>query len=58
MLKILALVLILIGVTLVYDARKITKKLFKFGNENDASMGFKLFGFILSVGGALILYFI
>ena len=54
--KLLGLILVLIGVILIYDARKITKQMFKFGNQNEASMGFKMFGFLFSIGGGLIIY--
>ena len=35
--KIIALLVILAGVTLIYDARIITKKNFGFGDQNEAS---------------------
>ena len=46
-----------IGVKLVYDARPIVKKYFAFGQENDATLGLKLIGFLCSVIGFIILYF-
>ena len=39
--KLIGLVLILIGVLLIYDARLITKKFFGFGDQNDATQRFK-----------------
>ena len=42
---------------MVYDARRITRKLFSFGDQNDASMGLKMLGFIIAMIGALIFYF-
>ena len=51
----LGLTLALIGVILIYDARVITKKVFSFGDQNEASMGLKILGFILSMAGCFIL---
>lgn len=47
----------LLGVVMVFDARVITRKLFSFGDQNDASMGLKMLGFIISIIGALIFFF-
>ena len=47
----------LLGTVMVYDARRITRKLFGFGDQNDASMGLKMLGFIIAMIGALIFYF-
>ncbi|MFR8103631.1 MAG: hypothetical protein ACLU8F_00860 [Clostridia bacterium] len=47
----------LIGVIMIYDARILTKKLFGFGDQNDASLGLKLFGFVLTMIGAGLLFF-
>lgn len=48
--------IIMFGLILVYDARPITKKMFGFGDQNEASMGLKIIGFILSVIGAILVY--
>ncbi len=56
--RFIATIIILIGVILVYDARIITKKMFGFGDQNEASSGLKILGWILSIIGVLILYFI
>ena len=45
------------GVKFIYDARPIVKDFFSFGDKNDATLGLKLFGFILVVFGGLLLYF-
>ena len=50
-------ILALAGVILIYDARPITRKLFGFGDQNEASMGFKILGFIMCIIGALVAYF-
>jgi len=54
---ILGLAFVTCGVILVYDARGITKKLFGFGDQNEATLGLKILGFFLAMVGALIIYF-
>ena len=56
-LKFIGLILVTLAVILVYDARSITKKFFSFGDQNDASLGLKLIGFLIGIIGGLILYF-
>jgi hypothetical protein len=56
-LLILGLLLATIGVIMIYDARLITKKLFSFGDQNEATSGLKILGFIISIIGALLIYF-
>lgn len=55
--RLIGAIIILIGVILIYDARIITKKLFNFGDENEATSGFKILGILLSFVGALIIIF-
>ena len=55
--NIIALVMALVGVVMVYDARLITRKLFGFGDQNQAAWGLKILGFIIAIIGALIIYF-
>ena len=49
-------ILIAIGIILVYDARIITKKFFGFGDQNEATLGLKMFGFIFTVIGEMLLF--
>lgn len=56
--KLMAICLVLLGTIFIYDARILTKKFFSFGDQNDATNGFKLLGFILAIFGALIIYFV
>ena len=49
--------IVCLGVILIYDARPITRKIFGFGDQNEASMGLKIMGFIMTMAGALIIYF-
>lgn len=57
-LKIIALLIVLIGVILIYDARIITKRFFGFGDQNEGASGLKMVGFIISIVGGLILFFL
>ena len=45
------------GVILIFDARPITKKMFGFGDQNDAALGLKLVGFLFSIIGMLLVFF-
>lgn len=56
-LKLIGAAILLAGVILIYDARVITKKAFGFGDQNEATSGFKILGTILSVIGAIMIYF-
>ena len=42
---------------MVYDARIITRKLFGFGDHNQAAWGLKILGFIVAIIGALVIFF-
>ncbi len=55
--NLIALIMALVGVVMVYDARIITKKLFGFGDQNQATWGLKILGYIIAIIGALIIYF-
>ena len=56
--NLIAVIIILIGVILVYDARIITKKMFGFGDQTEATKGLKILGWIISIIGVLIMLFI
>ena len=45
------------GVVMVYDARILTYRFFSFGDQNEASLGMKMLGFIIITIGAFIVYF-
>ncbi len=53
----IAFIMALLGVVMIYDARIITKKMFGFGDQNQAAWGLKILGFIIAIIGALIIYF-
>lgn len=55
--KLFAVLMLLAGVILIYDARLLTKKFFGFGDQNEASSGLKILGFLITIIGGLILYF-
>jgi hypothetical protein len=55
--KLIGILMVLLGIILIYDARIITKRFFGFGDQNDASTGLKILGFIIAIVGGLILYF-
>lgn len=54
---IIGLIITVIGVVMVYDARILTKKLFGFGDQNEATLGLKILGFIFAIIGVLLIYF-
>ena len=55
MLKLFGAIVLLIGVIFIYDARRITKKWFGFGDQNEGALGMKITGFLISALGAIIL---
>ena len=57
-LLIIGLLICILGVIMIFDARLLTQKLFGFGDQNEASAGFKILGFVIAIIGALIVFFI
>lgn len=57
LLLILGIVFAVSGVILLYDARDLSKKLFGFGDQNEATTGLKILGFFVAMVGTLIIYF-
>lgn len=55
--KFILIIVILVGVIMIYDARLITKRFFNFGDQNEASAGLKILGFFMCLVGVLILFF-
>ena len=49
-------ILAMLGAILIYDARPITKKMFSFGDQNEATLGLKLVGFLFSIIGMILVY--
>ena len=52
--QVVALVVIAIGVVMIYDARKISKKWFSFADRNSSVKTLKIVGFIIAIIGSLI----
>ena len=55
--EIVGIVILMIGVIMIYDARPITKKIFSFTDQNEGVKGMKGLGFVLSVVGGLLILF-
>ena len=55
--NLIAVLMLLAGVILIFDARILTKKFFGFGDQNEATNGLKILGFLVFIVGGLILYF-
>ena len=53
--SVIGTIVLMMGVILIYDARPITKKIFGFGDQNDATTGLKILGFIFSIVGGIML---
>ena len=56
-LTILGLIFALVGVVLIYDARKITKNRFSIQDINEGTKYLKIFGFILTLLGMGIMFY-
>ncbi len=54
----IGVILVIIGVIFIYDARIITKRFFGFGDQNDAVKGMKVLGLVISLIGGLVIYFV
>ncbi len=52
---IIGTIVVMLGIILIYDARQITKKLFSFSDQNVATFGIKIFGFVISIIGGFII---
>lgn len=54
---IVGIIAVLFGTIMIFDARHLTKKLFSFGDQNEATNGLKILGFFLFIIGILLIYF-
>ena len=54
-LKLIALIFVLIGVIFIYDARLLCQRWFGFGDQNEATSGLKILGFIIVTISSIIL---
>lgn len=55
--KLIGYILIALGAILTFDARKITKNRFSFGDRNEGTKVLKAVGFIISIIGVVIILF-
>ncbi len=53
--KVIATIIILTGAVFIYDARLLSEKWFGFGDQNQATAGLKILGFIFAIIGAVII---
>jgi hypothetical protein len=53
----IGVVVAVVGVIMVFDARRLTEKLFSFGDQNEGTAGMKMIGFVFAIIGALLIYF-
>ena len=56
-LLIIGLLISMFGVIMIFDARLLTQKLFGFGDQNEATAGLKIIGFVVAIIGGLIVFF-
>lgn len=56
-LLIIGLLIAIIGIIMIFDARLLTQKFFGFGDQNEATAGFKIIGFVVAIIGGLIIFF-
>ena len=54
----IGILIVLLGIIMIFDARILTKKFFGFGDQNEATSGLKILGFIVAIVGGLIIYFV
>ena len=55
-LKIITLIAILVGVIVIFDARQLSLKWFSFGDQNEATSGLKILGFLIAILGGIVYY--
>lgn len=55
LLDIIGITIIMCGIILIYDARSITKKIFSFSDQNEATFALKVIGFIMSIAGGFMI---
>ena len=56
-LTIIELIVLAIGITMIFDARKIARKWFSFGDKNDGAKILKIVGFVISIIAAILVIF-
>lgn len=56
--KIIGLIIIALGVIGIYDARLLSQKFFSDSDKNNSTKTLRVVGFIISLIGAIIVYFV
>lgn len=56
-LLIIGLLISMFGVIMIFDARMLTQRFFGFGDQNEATAGLKIIGFVVAIIGGLIVFF-
>ncbi len=56
-LLIIGLIIAMCGVIMIFDGRLLTQKFFGFGDQNEATAGFKILGFFIAIIGGLMIFF-
>ena len=56
--KLICLIIILLGVIMIFDARNLTKKFFGFGDQNEGSSGLKILGYIITIISCIVMLFL
>lgn len=54
----IGIISIIFGIKFIYDARPIVKKYFSMGDKNEATLGLKILGFLLTIIGGVVVYFV
>ncbi len=54
---IIGLIIAALGVIMIFDARLLSQKLFGFGDQNEATAGMKILGFVIAIIGGFIVFF-
>lgn len=53
----IGLLISILGIIMIFDARLLTQKFFSFGDQNEATAGFKIIGFVVAIVGGLVVFF-
>ena len=54
--KIIGLIIVALGVIGIYDARDLSQKFFSNSDKNNSAKILRIFGFIIAIIGAVIVY--
>lgn len=54
---IIEFIVLVIGITMIFDARKIAEKWFSFGEKNESAKILKIAGFVISVIAGILIIF-